>query len=492
MHFNPFGTKHQKNKGDWFNLTHIPDCKLWLDASPSPANVSNVKSGNAAQFIAANSEYLSVADNAALSMGDVDFTLAGWVYFDTLPAIGSHFGLIGKWESVVSKREYLIFVNNSAGVTTFRFQVRNTLDTATSEVAATTFGAVSVGAWYFVTAYHNTAADLIGISVNDGAFNTAANTGGVQDGTADFEIGRYNIANYFNGRAHDVIIAKQIYTAAEITFLYNDNNGRRFEDLGLAGTDGANINAASGGVAYFKLGEESGTRADSWGANTLTDNNTVTQNDGVSLKDAVNNDSVRQWTDLSGNGFNATQTGNVTTKSKFITGVQNGKPSIRTDGVNDYLAFATPFSYSDFTYFCAFIRRTDTGAVEILFDNRDSAADGFSFQIDANDKLSVIYNAITVTGATSIATATAYVLGVVADGTNITIYLNGVQDGQAAQSGSISITTNAVIGARNFTSQTSFVAADYLEQSLHNRGMNAGELARATRYLGRRWGIAVS
>src|SRR3972149_4482135 len=134
MHFNPFGTKHQKNKGDWFNLTHIPDCKLWLDASPSPANVSNVKSGNAAQFIAANSEYLSVADNAALSMGDVDFTLAG--------------------------------------------------------------------CWYFVTAYHNTAADLIGISVNDGAFNTAANTGGVQDGTADFEIGRYNIANYFNGRAH--------------------------------------------------------------------------------------------------------------------------------------------------------------------------------------------------------------------------------------------------------------------------------------------------
>jgi len=472
-----------------FRLTMIPGCKLLLDSS---FQHNGVKSGNSTQFIAANSEYLSIVDNAALSMGDISFTIAGWVYFDTLPAIGSHFGLIGKWVSAVGTREYLIFVNNSGGTTTFRLQVRDTGDTATVEAAATTFGAISTGTWYFFIAYHDSATNLIGISVNDGAFNTAATAGGVLNGTAPFEVGRYNVANYFNGRMHDVIIAKQIYTAAEKTFLYNSGNGRRFEDLGLAGTDGANINAASGGVAYFKLGEESGTRADSWGSNTLTDNATVTQNDGVSLKDPVDGDNVRQATDLSGNGNHLTQTGNVTTKPKLITGVQNGKPSIRTDGTNDYLQFATPFSYSDFTYFCAFIRRTDTGAVEILFDNRDSEADGFSFQIDANDKISVIYNAITVTGDTSIATATAYILGVVADGTNITIYLNGVQDGQAAQSGSISVTTNAVIGARNFTSQTSFIAADYLEQSLHNLGMNAGEMARATRYLGRKWGIAVS
>src|SRR3990167_9415383 len=466
------------------DTTHIEGCKLWLDASVG----GNVKSGNSAQFTAANSEYLSIADNAALSMGDIDFTIAGWFYFDSFPSAGNNMALVGKWG--LGDNEYVIHLNNAAGVITLRFVTRNTANTvSTSAISSVT---PSTATWYFVAVYHNATTNLIGISINDGAFVTTATTGGARDAANTFEIGRFDATYFLDGRAHDVIIAKQIYTAAEITFLYNSGNGRRFEDLGLAGTDGANINAASGGVAYFKLGEESGTRADSWGSNTLTDNNTVTQNDGVSLKDAVNNDSVRQWTDLSGNGFNATQTGNVTTKSKFITGVQNGKPSIRTDGVNDYLAFATPFSYSDFTYFCAFIRRTDTGAVEILFDNRDSAADGFSFQIDANDKLSVIYNAITVTGATSIATATAYVLGVVADGTNITIYLNGVQDGQAAQSGSISITTNAVIVARNFTSQTSFVAADYLEQSLHNRGMNAGELARATRYLGRRWGIAVS
>ena len=464
----------------------IPDCKLWPDSS---FQHNGVKSGNSAQFIAVNSEYLSIADNPALSMGDIDFMIAGWFYFDSVPGLNVANHFLGKWSG-----EYLVNIENISGTLRLRFWVRNTANTVTTGRAANTFGTPAINTWYFVAAWHDSVNDTLNIQINNGTVDTTSSyTGGVRDSTTVFTIGAGSAATSpMGGRAHDVIVAKQIYTAAEKTFLYNSGNGRRFEELGLAGTDGANINVASGGVAYFKLGEESGTRADSWGANTLTDNATVTQNDGVSLKDPVDGDYVRQWTDLSGQGNNATQTGNVTTKPKFITGVQNGKPSIRTDGANDYLAFATPFSYSDFTYFCAFIRKTDTGAVEILFDNRDSAADGFSFQIDANDKISVIYNAITVTGSTSIATTTAYILGVVADGTNITIYLNGTQDGQAAQSGSISVTTNAVIGARNFTSQASFIAADYLEQSLHDRGMNAGELKRETRYLGRRYGVAVT
>lgn len=40
--------------------------------------------GNAAQFTAANSESLSHADNASLGTGDIDFTVASWVYFDSL------------------------------------------------------------------------------------------------------------------------------------------------------------------------------------------------------------------------------------------------------------------------------------------------------------------------------------------------------------------------------------------------------------------------
>ncbi|MDA2917638.1 hypothetical protein MYX64_12505, partial [Nitrospinae bacterium AH_259_B05_G02_I21] len=51
------------------------------------------KIGNAADFIRVNSEYLSIADNADVSAGDVDITWALWVWLDD--NTNSH-SLIGK------------------------------------------------------------------------------------------------------------------------------------------------------------------------------------------------------------------------------------------------------------------------------------------------------------------------------------------------------------------------------------------------------------
>ena len=49
----------------------------------------------ASQFTAANSEYLSIADNALLSMGDIEFTIACFFYADSLP-VGNFSGLVTK------------------------------------------------------------------------------------------------------------------------------------------------------------------------------------------------------------------------------------------------------------------------------------------------------------------------------------------------------------------------------------------------------------
>ena len=213
-------------KSKLIDPTHIEGCKLWLDASVG----GNVKSGNSAQFTAANSEYLSIADNAALSMGDIDFTIAGWFYFDSFPSAGNNMALVGKWG--LGDNEYVIHLNNAAGVITLRFVTRNTANTvSTSAISSVT---PSTATWYFVAVYHNATTNLIGISINDGAFVTTATTGGVRDAANTFEIGRFDATYFLDGRAHDVIIAKQIYTAAEITFLYNSGNGRPFVNLGIA------------------------------------------------------------------------------------------------------------------------------------------------------------------------------------------------------------------------------------------------------------------
>src|SRR3990167_7256777 len=354
-----------------FRPTMIPDCKLWPDSS---FQHNGVKSGNSAQFIAVNSEYLSIADNPALSMGDIDFMIAGWFYFDSVPGLNVANHFLGKWSG-----EYLVNIENISGTLRLRFWVRNTANTVTTGRHADTLGTPVINTWYFIVVWHDAVKNTLNIQVNNGGVDTTSGyTGGVRDFTTTCTIGSAaGGASPMGGRSHDVIVAKQIYTAAEKTFLYNSGNGRRFEELGLAGTDGANINVASGGVAYFKLGEESGTRADSWGANTLTDNATVTQNDGVSLKDPVDGDNVRQATDLSGNENDAVGTGNVTTKPLHKAVQINGKPAISFDNVDDVLTITQNSSINDLAAMTIFavIKPTTVGTSGRILHKSDGVID---------------------------------------------------------------------------------------------------------------------
>lgn len=52
-----------------------------------------------------------------------------------------------------------------------------------------------------------------------------------------------------------------------------------------------------------------------------------------------NGDAVDSITDLSGNGFNATQ-GTAASRPTFVTGVVNGRSAYRLDGVDDFAAFS--------------------------------------------------------------------------------------------------------------------------------------------------------
>jgi len=68
---------------------------------------SGVKS-NAATFIAANNESLSISDNAALSMGDISFSVCAWVNLED--KTGDKV-LVGKWMPGGDNREYMMWVS---------------------------------------------------------------------------------------------------------------------------------------------------------------------------------------------------------------------------------------------------------------------------------------------------------------------------------------------------------------------------------------------
>ena len=171
------------------------------------------KLGNAASFVAGNEESLSITDNAALSMGNIDFTIAGWVRFDALTGTG----LVGKWAT--GSMEYLVYFDG----TNLRFHVSNN---GTANVSVVNSASISANTWYFFVAWHDAAADAINISVDNNAAASAAHGTGVNNGDAALFLGHNEEGiTYLSGRLDSVSIWKRVLTAAERAQLYNSGNG---------------------------------------------------------------------------------------------------------------------------------------------------------------------------------------------------------------------------------------------------------------------------
>lgn len=173
--------------------------------------------GSSRQFTLANSEYLSIASNASLQAGDIDFTISAWINATTFAASGN---------AVVAKQsnngdtgiEYILFVDNS-----------NTAYLAVRIAGSTklvTKGGLTTGTWFHLIAWHDSIANTINIQVNDGTLASVATTASlVSVTTAEFRIGaRALVGNeiYFNGQIDDVKFWKRVLTIAERTEDYQN------------------------------------------------------------------------------------------------------------------------------------------------------------------------------------------------------------------------------------------------------------------------------
>jgi hypothetical protein len=159
-----------------------------------------------AQFTAASNEHLLRADNAALSVDDLDFLIAGRFKFDSFGVLR---GLVGR-RSGTAARDYVLFYDtNSPNGNRLKFRIYNAA--GTEIVSAPYDVALSTGVWYSVLGYHDAVNDLIGISVNGSAWTTAA-TGGAAPGdvTANFLVGILQSAttNPHNGQAEAILFCK--------------------------------------------------------------------------------------------------------------------------------------------------------------------------------------------------------------------------------------------------------------------------------------------
>lgn len=199
------------------------------------------KVGDAGLFTRANSEYLSITDNTALSAGDIDMSIGVWVYLNTESAIQV---FVGKQSA--SNAEYAVYYDNSDD--RFKFVVRDTANTTHTIVTASNFGAVSTSTWYYIVAWHDSSANTVNIQVNNGTANSSSTTGGVRDSTNQFRLGASTDGQYADARIDEVGFWKRLLTTNEKTALYNAGSG--LDPTNLTATENSTL-------PYYKFGSKS-------------------------------------------------------------------------------------------------------------------------------------------------------------------------------------------------------------------------------------------
>lgn len=178
------------------------------------------KLGNAADFVRAANESLSIADSSDLSTGPISFSVTFWAYLIG-KGTGSQLRVIA-CKDVVSngEREWGCFYDTSSD--RFRFYTGRPATTTADFVNADTLGSPSLNVWYFIAVRHDQSAGFNYISVNAGSQDSAAFTTGPPDSTSAFRIGDLDNATEYNweGRIDEVAFYKKALSAAEITALY--------------------------------------------------------------------------------------------------------------------------------------------------------------------------------------------------------------------------------------------------------------------------------
>lgn len=174
--------------------------------------------GNAASFASASSEWLSIADNASLSIGlNTNFAFAGWVKLTTKAAT---MAILGKASGGAGTFEYELIYNNGSD----RFDWFMSNGSALTNVAATSFGSPSTATWYFFFIGYDAATQKSFIQINNGTMNESATHTGAQNGTNGFALGAQSAAGgeYLNGQMDSVWFWKgRIPTVNEITEIYS-------------------------------------------------------------------------------------------------------------------------------------------------------------------------------------------------------------------------------------------------------------------------------
>lgn len=231
--------------------------KTFTDAGTTGAGRGYIE-GVGAFCETTNVDYFTRADDSDFEFGSGDFTYCQWLYMSSSTSAS---GLFNKGQGA-GVREYE-FQINTGGVVRLQY---STDGTAQTTITCTTSGSgLQLNTWYHIAFVRsgNTGTFYIDGVADATTANLTAVT--LHSGTGTIWLGRSENQGSQSGHYHADFATWKGYALStdEIKSLAC---GIPLQQTGI--------------VSYWKLDETSGTRADSIGANTLTDNNTVLSGTG--------------------------------------------------------------------------------------------------------------------------------------------------------------------------------------------------------------------
>lgn len=183
------------------------------------------KNGTAADFEAANSEYLSITDatQANLDLAG-DFSFATWANFESFPA-SFDYVLFSKFLNTGNQRAYSLEVFDDAGTKRFQGYVSANGSTGNAHRVAVT---MSTATWYHIVFTYDVSAGTSEFFLNGSSLGTVS--GGVTsifNSSAEFRLSSLNgpSALFMDGLMDSTQLFDRVLTGAEITAMYNGGTG---------------------------------------------------------------------------------------------------------------------------------------------------------------------------------------------------------------------------------------------------------------------------
>lgn len=177
------------------------------------------KIGNAADFVAAQEEGLTIVDNASLSITG-PLSISFWVNLDT---IASFQYLVSKYDLATNGRSYTIYFNNSSSKIAANTSSDGTFQAANAVESTAT---ISTGVWYHVVfTFEPSVASRIYVDTVVTS-NTSTVPAAIFDSTTLFAIGRRSDGVvWFDGRIDSVTIFDETLDASDVSNLNNSDSG---------------------------------------------------------------------------------------------------------------------------------------------------------------------------------------------------------------------------------------------------------------------------